>query len=258
VILYTNTAEQIGDELWRKRKKPQAVFFCPSSDPFQPVPEVLEQTYKSMELLLSAGVGVQFTTKAAVPEEFLKLFAKRSDLVCAQIAVTFADEKMREIFEPFAASIANRLDTLKKLMQIGAKTSARADPLIYGITDSDEQLRSLFSAVIATGCKEIAVSYLFLRAAIARSMKADLKDRDFLRKITGPYLRGPRLKLGEKDSYVVALPKEIREKAFERIKKLSMASGLALHICGCMNPDITGEICNITRLSDIQQAQLFA
>ncbi len=258
VILYTNTAEQIGDEFWRKRKKPQAVFFCPSSDPLQPVPEILEQTYKSMELLLVAGVGVQFITKAVVPEEFMRLFARRSDLVCAQIAVTFADEKMREIFEPFAASIASRLDTLTKLTQIGVKTSARADPLIYGVTDSDEQLRSLFSAVAATGCKEIAVGYLFLRPAIKKSIEEQLKDKQLLRKIISPYLRGPRLRLGEKDSYATALPKWLRVKAFERIRKLAAESGLATRVCGCMNPDITRERCNITRVSVAQQAQLFA
>jgi hypothetical protein len=45
--------------------------------------------------------------------------------------------------------------------------------------------------------------------------------------------------------------------AFARIKKLASESGLAARVCGCMNPDITRERCNITRVSVSQQAVLF-
>ena len=39
---YTNTLAKLREELPRKRKKPATVYFSPSSDPFQPVPEVLK------------------------------------------------------------------------------------------------------------------------------------------------------------------------------------------------------------------------
>ena len=42
VAFYTNTLQKLREELPRKRKKPAMVYFSPSSDPFQPVPEVLD------------------------------------------------------------------------------------------------------------------------------------------------------------------------------------------------------------------------
>ena len=42
VRFYTNTLAKLREELPRKRKKPATVYFSPSSDPFQPVPEVLK------------------------------------------------------------------------------------------------------------------------------------------------------------------------------------------------------------------------
>jgi hypothetical protein len=36
---YTNTLAKLREELRRKRKRPGTVYFSPSSDPFQPVPD---------------------------------------------------------------------------------------------------------------------------------------------------------------------------------------------------------------------------
>jgi len=41
IRFYTNTLAKLREELRRKRKKPTTVYFSPSSDLFQPVPEVL-------------------------------------------------------------------------------------------------------------------------------------------------------------------------------------------------------------------------
>ncbi|QQE13478.1 hypothetical protein JD969_08480 [Planctomycetota bacterium] len=53
VTVYRNTAEQVEHELQKKIKRgkplPIAVYFCPSSDTFMPVDEVLEQSYKTMK-----------------------------------------------------------------------------------------------------------------------------------------------------------------------------------------------------------------
>jgi len=146
VILFADTAEKPEEELARKRKKPQAVYFCPSCDPFQPIPEILDQTYKTMEILLRAGIGVQFVTKTIVPPNFIRLFSGYSDFVCAQVGLTCVDDDIRKIFEPRTASVSDKLATLEKLVEIGITTGARADPLIHGVMDSDRALIKLFSA----------------------------------------------------------------------------------------------------------------
>ena len=257
VILFDNTADMLKQELVRKRKKPQAVYFCPSCDPFQPVPGILDQTYKTMETLLRAGIGVQFVTKATVPANFIKLFARYSNLVCAQVGLTCVDDNIRKIFEPGTASVSDKLSTLQNLVEIGVAAEARADPLIYGVTDSNKSLTRLFSAIIKAGITEASINYLFLRPAIKESIKKNISDKKLLDKLLEPYAAGPKIPIGTKNSQGVALPKEIREKAFERIKNIASGFGLSIHICGCKNPDITAESCNLTRPIRTPQSELF-
>ena len=124
IILFGNTADKLKQELVHKRKKPQAVYFCPSCDPFQPVSEILDQTYKTMATLLKAGIGVQFLTKAVVPSDFVTLFGRYNNLVCGQIGLTSVDDNTRKIFEPKTASVSEKLATMKNLVEIGIITGA--------------------------------------------------------------------------------------------------------------------------------------
>jgi DNA repair photolyase len=257
VILFANTAEKLSEELSRKRKKPRAVYFCPSCDPFQPIPEILDQTYRTMETLLKVGTGVHFVTKASVPANFIDLFAGYIDLVCAQVGITCVDDNIRKIFEPKTATVSEKLATLQTLVEIGVTTSARADPLVYGIMDSDKSLFNLFSAIIEVGVKEIAINYLFLRHAIKKSIEKNITDKQLVYKLLKPYSQNFTLPIGMKNSQGVVLPKEIRKKAFKRIKNIASDLGLSIHICGCKNSDITTESCHLTRLTYPLQPQLF-
>ncbi len=210
-----------------------------------------------METLLKAGIGVQFVTKAIVPANFIKLFAGCSDLVCAQVGLTCVDDNIRKIFEPRTANISEKLLTLQKLAEIGVTTGARADPLIFGVMDSDKSLNDLFSAISEAGVKEIAIGYLFLRPAIRKSLERNIKDKQLLYKLLKPYSDGTTLAIGTKNSKGLALPKEIREKAFERIRSIASGFDVSIHICGCKNSDITTESCHITRPAHRPQPQLF-
>ena len=156
------------------------------------------------------------------------LFAGFAGLVSAQVGLTFVDDNLREIFEPRAAGISDRLKTLRNLVGIGVITGARADPLIHGITDSDRDLRKLFSAIAKTGVKEIAVNYLFLRPAIKKSIKENVSDKRLLNALLEPYFEGPTLPIGLKNSRGVALPKEMRREAFKRIKNIGSNRVLAM------------------------------
>ena len=136
VQVYRDTAGKIADELKRKHKKPATVYFSPSSDAFMPVPEVLDQAYQTMRLLLTRGVGVQFVTKGIVPNPILKLFAQYPQLVSGQIGLCTTDDHLNAILEPNVPTASQRLACMSQLMDHGVKLSLRVDPLIQGLTDS--------------------------------------------------------------------------------------------------------------------------
>jgi DNA repair photolyase len=257
IEVYENMAEEIANEIKRKRKKPTAVYFCPSCDPFQLVPEVQQITFDIMKVLLENDIGVQFVTKGSISEEIFDLFKKHSLKITGQIGLISVDEKILNILEPNAANIYQRLKQFEKLVKIGVKMSARCDPMVYGLTDTSEQLQNLFSAVAKTGCKEAAVSFLFLRPAITASLKKNIVDENILNEILNPFSKSIRLPIGIKNSTGTILPMEIRKSAFEKIKKIASNFGVKTHICGCKNRDITEETCYITRRPEDFHVHLF-
>jgi len=257
IVLFDNIAQKVGEELLRKRKKPESVYFCPSCDPFQQIPEVLEESYKTMEVLLSHGVGVQFVTKMAIPDTFVKLFAKHPKKVSGQVGLITTDETLRQIFEPNTATVPQRLDCISRLLDIGVELSVRADPLIPNVTDSQNQLHDLIKTVSNIGIKEMAVSYLFLRPAIKTSLKRHVKDQKLLERILAPYDNGQMLSIAAKNSRILSLAKAFRIEAFDRIKTIAADYGVSILTCGCKNPDITNESCNIARIAQDIEPRLF-
>jgi len=252
IVLFSNIVEKLSGELTRKKIKPRAVYFCPSCDPFQPVPEVLDNTYKAMEMLLKINIGVQFSTKAIVPLDFIELFSKYSNIVCAQIGLNSVDDEIRKIFEPATASVAEKLMTMQRLVEIGIATTARADPLVCDVMDSDSSMVELFSAISRVGIKEITISFLFLRPAIQKSLERNINDKPLLDKLLKPYCNGIELAIGIDNWQVISLSKETRQKAFKKIRHIASIFDISVKVCGCKNSDITNEFCHITNIPHIQ------
>jgi len=81
IVLYEDTLERLRHELRPGQPKPRAVYFSPSSDLFQPAPEVLEVSHAVLEFLFGQGVGVAFLTKGEIPDETLQLLIDHAGLV---------------------------------------------------------------------------------------------------------------------------------------------------------------------------------
>lgn len=258
IEIYENMAQRIADEIKRKRKKPAAIYFCPSCDPFQSIPQIQQITFDVMKITLENGIGVQFVTKGKIPDEIFELFKRYHSKIAGQIGLITIDDRILNIIEPSAAKAQDRLDQLEKLIKIGIKMSVRCDPIIHNITDNDEQFRDLFSAVSQAGCKEVAMSFLFLRPAIISSLRKNITDAELLNKILAPFSEGVNLPIGLKNSTGKMLPLEVRKSSIEKNKKIANNYGIKIHICGCKNSDITNESCYITRNLENTQGRLFS
>ena len=247
VLVYRDAAERIETELARKRRRPLAVYFCPSCDAFQPIEAVLEQSYRSMAAILEAGVGVEFVTKGAVPGRLLDLFSRNRGRVSAQVGVTTLDDSLRGVLEPGAASVAERLRSISRLKDVGVSVAVRADPLIHGVTDGDANLAAFMAACRERGVTDVAASYLFIRPAIAASLKWHVADGSLVERILAPYAEGVRFALRGGAGGGLALPEAIRRAAFERMERLAADHGLQIHVCGCKNPDVASGRCHLVR-----------
>ena len=125
IVLYRNTLSKLKEELAHKRKRPQAVYFSPSSDLFQPVPEVLELGYHVLEFLLSRGIGIAFLSKGYIPKKIMSLLLKHADNVRAQVGIITLDENVQHMFEPNTADPDTRIAQIARLVSGGIATEAR-------------------------------------------------------------------------------------------------------------------------------------
>jgi len=244
IILYEDTLERLRHELRPGQPKPRAVYFSPSSDLFQPAPEVLELSHAVLEFLFSQGTGVAFLTKGEIPDKTLELLIDHWDLVQAQIGLITLDEEIVRIFEPHAASPRTRLRQLHSLITGGVAAAARLDPILPTLTDDPEALDRHFAALAQAGVKRAAVGVLFLRPGISYWLSRRV-PREMLATLLAAYHDEEQAVMRGAEYPIQNLPVERRREIFARLQKAAEAHGIRLDVCACKNADIAKGTCNI-------------
>jgi len=83
-------------------------------------------------------------------------------------------------FEPGAAAPGARLAQAAELAGVRGPIEARLDPILPGVTDDADCLESLCVALARAGVRAIAASVLFLRPAVAGSLRRYVTDEPLL------------------------------------------------------------------------------
>ncbi len=245
VTLYANTLEKLRDELPRKRKRPQAVYFSPSSDVFQPVPEVLDLAYDVFEYLFRNEIGVALLTKGRIPDQHMSLLCANAPLVQAGIGLATLKADLLKVFEPRAAPPKVRLLQAKTLIEAGVPTRIRIDPILPGLTDDAEGLEDLLKGVASIGVKHVAISTAFLRPPIIRTLKGHVQDKRALDILLSHYESGPTLTMHGAGTSVMVPPAALRKQIYARVKQIAQRHGMATSICACKNGDLANGSCHI-------------
>jgi DNA repair photolyase len=246
IAFYTNTLAKLREELRCKRKKPATVYFSPSSDPFQPVSEVLDMAYDVFRFILESGIGVTFVTKGRIPKRHRKLLADHAPLVQGRIGLITLDPAIAAAFEPHAAMPDVRLAQAAELIGAGIPIEARLDPILPGVTDGLDYLEPLCEALAHIGVRTIAASVLFLRPAIIGSLRRHIKDMLILKNLLDRFAGSERLAIHAGNSRVSALPASARLEIMERLRSIAQRYGLQVLVCACKNPDISNGSCHIS------------
>jgi DNA repair photolyase len=245
LILYENTLEKLRNELVRRHTKPPAVYFSPSSDLFQPAPEVLELAEAILKFLFAEGIGVAILTKGRIPGHMLRLLIEHAELVRAQVGIIALDERISQAFEVNAAAPRRRLEQMEALIAGGVATEARLDPILPTLTDAPDSADRLFAALAQVGVRRAAAGVLFLRPAIVHSLKRNVPDKAMLARLLGAYKGRERIGIRANGSSVQTLPLEARREIFARMRKAAAAHNIELSVCACKNPDLARGSCNI-------------
>jgi DNA repair photolyase len=244
IVLYEDTLERLRHELRPGQPKPRAVYFSPSSDLFQPAPEVLELSHAVLEFLFSEGIGVAFLTKGEIPDDTLELLIDHADLVRAQIGLITLDEEIARVFEPHAASPRMRLWQLHSLVAGGVAAAARLDPILPTLTDDPDALDRQFAALAQVGVKRVAAGVLFLRPGVLFWLQRRV-PREMLAPLLTAYGEEEQVVMRGAEYPIQNLPTERRREIFARLQQAAEARGIRLDVCACKNADMAKGSCNI-------------
>jgi DNA repair photolyase len=127
VDVKVNAASLLQREI--KRKKRGNVWISGICDPYQPLEGKYGITRSCLEILLKNNWPVTIQTKSKLILRDVELLKSQRG-VEVTLTITTADEKIRQIFEPKAPSIKERINTLEKLHSAGIKTCVMIAPLL--------------------------------------------------------------------------------------------------------------------------------
>jgi DNA repair photolyase len=245
VQLYVNLPRLLKEELSRKKVIPQWIILNTSSDCFQSHPDILSVTYEVIQTLLDNGIGISFLTKGSIPQRFIDLFGRSPEKILAQIGLVSLSERYWKEYEPGTPSPEKRIENIRRLGGIGIPAEIKVDPIIPFVTDTEVQVVSLFGRLRELGVKRVTLSYLHLRPAIQKQMMKELSSLH--QKIIESCFSTQEWKPIGSSAKTKLLPKNIREKGYERIKKIAREFEITALICQCKNPDMKGDLCGSGR-----------
>jgi len=245
VTVYTNTLARLQSELPRKRRRPMAVYFSPSSDVFQPVPEVLDMAYGIFDYLFKQGLGVAILTKGLIPRRHMDLLVANAKQLHIGIGLTTLNERIWKSFEPNTAKPRERLEQAAALIAAGARHQIRLDPILPGVTDDEDNLRQVIVASSRIGAKRIAFAAAFLRRPIIASLKRRLADREMLDRLLEHYEDAVWTKLRGAGTKALIPSVQKRRTLYDRVLDLAREHGIQAHLCACKNADISSDVCSI-------------
>jgi len=108
-------------------------------DPYQAAEKRYRLTARCLEILLEHQWPVTIQTKSSLVLRDIEILAKFKDIEVG-FSITTADEKIREIFEPGASPIKERIRALDVLHSRGISTFAMIAPILPRVGGLIEQL----------------------------------------------------------------------------------------------------------------------
>ncbi len=144
VDVKVNAADLLEREV--RKKSPGTVWVSGVCDPYQPVEEKYRLTRACASVLVDAGWPLVVQTRSPLVLRDLDLLT--APWVQVGLSITTADDAIRQLFEPYAPVIEERVRTLQRLHEAGVRTFAMIAPLLPGAERLPELLAGAVDEVL--------------------------------------------------------------------------------------------------------------
>lgn len=161
----------IPDVLARETKKTNGkkILFSSVTDCYQPVEAEFGITRRCLEILAESECSVSILTKSSIAQRDADLVSKFRSFTFG-MSVSYHLDETRVCFERDTATITERLATLRKMKDAGAKTWLFVSPFLPGITDINSLLE-LFSGCVDSFSVEAINLYASIKNGLSESYR---------------------------------------------------------------------------------------
>lgn len=168
ILIKKNAPQLLESKLRSKTWKTATIVLSGNTDCYQPAEKEFRITRACLEVFLKYRHPVGIITKnAAVLNDLdLLLELSKDNLVGINISVTSLSEETRRILEPRTATIAKRLQTIRRLSEHGIPVNAMLAPIIPGI--NSHEILELAKAAADNGALSFAYTVVRLNGAIGQ------------------------------------------------------------------------------------------
>jgi DNA repair photolyase len=213
-----HVAELLRRDL-RKVEREDSIAIGTATDPYQPAERRFGRTRAILEVF-SAGKGrrLSLITKSDLIVRDLPLLVEigRGNVLHVSLTITTTDTELARALEPMAPRPDLRLAAVAKLAEAGIRVGVNSNPILPLITDSEESLDGLASAVAGAGASYFGGGLLFLMPS-AQKVFFPFLEANF------PHLTRRYRERFEKNAY---LRGPYQELVRERVKRIRARHGL--------------------------------
>lgn len=167
-----NAPEVLSREI--RRKKPGTVFFSSVCDAYQPAEARYKLSRQCLSLLVDAGFSVGILTKSKLVTRDLDILEGYPNCSVG-CTLTTMDERLRFRIEPAASPTRERIAALEEACSRDVKAYAFLGPFMPGLSDTDEALDTLISAIAHLPLDHIYADKLNPRPGVWNSVARFIK-----------------------------------------------------------------------------------
>lgn len=205
-----NILETLEKELSSPNWKREVVNIGGVTDSYQPIEKELKIMPEVLKLMIKHRTPVIISTKSDLVLRDIDLIDELSKITYVNIAftVTTMDENIREKLEPNASTSIKRFEALRQLRRTNASLGIHLMPIIPYLTDSYENLESIYKLAAEVKVDYVLPGTLYLRGKTKPYFLDFINKYDIsiYNKIKQLYLKG-----GAGIEYKDALYKKVNE-----------------------------------------------
>ena len=169
-----NAAELLQKEI--KKKKRKRVWVSGVCDPYQPLEATYRLTRQCLEILAHHDWPVVIQTRSPLVLRDIDIIQDAREFEVG-FSVTTADERIRELFEPHAPPITDRIQALSELHKAGVRTFAMIAPVLPGAEGLAELLRGNVDYVLVDRMNYHYADWVYRKYGLEDTLTDDYFNR---------------------------------------------------------------------------------